>query len=154
MLICYLLDEFAEPSGSAFGYGGRALWLNVDPDRKEEALAAIGKLREEWHATDDVGDMCLEEHIRSGLDNLGLLVSPKVVRFSSLLHSPVGAWLDAYFADQGWELQEIDGEYQVYFGRGVQVDNRYEYGFPHLVTREDLLMFAADFYNRNYSSDV
>lgn len=154
MNITYVLDEFAEQSGGAFKYGGRELSFNVDADRKEEALAAIEKLREEWHATDDVGAVCLEEHIRTGLDTLGLLVSPKVVRFSSLLHSPIGAWLDAYFADQGWELQEIDGEYQVYFGRGVQVDNRYEYGFPHLVTQEDLLMFAADFYNRNHSSGV
>ena len=154
MLIYYLLDEFAEPSGSAFEYGGRECWLNVDAARKEEALVAIEKLREEWHTTDDVGDVCLEDHIRAGLDNLGLLVRPKVVRFSELIHSPIGEWLDAHFTDQGWELQEIDGEYQVYFGRGVQVDNRYEYGFPHLVTKEDLLVIAEDFYNKNYSSDV
>lgn len=50
MLIYCLLDEFAEPIGSAFEYGGRECWLNVDAARKEEALVAIEKLREEWHA--------------------------------------------------------------------------------------------------------
>lgn len=67
--------------------------------------------------------------------------------FSSLLHNDVGAALDAHFSEKGWKLLQIKGEYQVYFGKGVQVDNSYEYGFPHLLSLEDLLSFAHEFYN-------
>lgn len=36
--------------------------------------------------------------------------------------------------------------YQVFFGTGVQVDNLYEYGFPYLCDKDELLAFAKKFY--------
>ena len=39
--------------------------------------------------------------------------------------------------------------YQVYFGKGVQVDNLFEYGFPHLYDAEMVISFAEDFYKRH-----
>lgn len=70
-----------------------------------------------------------------------------LVTFSSLLHNDVGAALDAHFREKGWKLLQIKGDYQVYFGKGVQVDNSYEYGFSHLLPLEALLVFADEFYN-------
>lgn len=70
-----------------------------------------------------------------------------LVTFSSLLHNDVGAALDAHFREKGWKLLQIEGEYQVYFGKGVQVDNSYEYGFSHLLPLDALLAFANQFYN-------
>jgi len=75
--------------------------------------------------------------------------------FSELIPGSIGESLDAYFAKRGWKLLTrplgADGAagYQVFFGEGVQVDNRYEYGFPYLYDKEELLSFARGFYARN-----
>ena len=74
--------------------------------------------------------------------------------FSELIPGSIGERLDTHFAKRGWKLvtrqSGSDGAagYQVFFGEGVQVDNRYEYGFPYLYDREELLSFARDFYAR------
>lgn len=72
------------------------------------------------------------------------------ISFSSLLPEPMGSALDLHFEKRGWELQAWDTGnaqgYQIYFGAGVQVDNYYEYGFPYLYDKEELLAFAKAFY--------
>ena len=153
MYMTYTLDEFAEPTDSSFSYGERELVIDVIIGRKEEVCTTIEQLRKEWHSIEDVGDVCLDEYIRAGLHRFGLL-NPNPARFYDLLPTHIGAWLDAYFAKEGWERQEFEDGYQDYFGAGVQVDNQYEYGFSHLVTRDDLLAFAVDFYNRNYPASI
>lgn len=74
-------------------------------------------------------------------------------KFANLIPGPVGETLDKHFAERGWALERRtdSGEvgYQVYFGSGVQVDNLYEYGFPHLYDEEMTVAFAVDFYNRH-----
>ena len=77
----------------------------------------------------------------------------EAISFSSVLPSPIGTQLDALFRQRGWQLQRCTPEggnsgYQVYFGSGVQVDNHYEYGFPYLYGRDELVAFAYDFYLR------
>ena len=58
--------------------------------------------------------------------------------------------LDAYLAINGWQLQAWLDEnhhlvgYQLYYGEGVQVDNQYEYGFPHLLDLEDLIVTLSN----------
>lgn len=53
------------------------------------------------------------------------------IKFSELLQNEIGESLDRHFAKNGWALQRWDdGQevgYQVYFGKGEQVDNHYEY---------------------------
>jgi len=79
-------------------------------------------------------------------------VQIKAVKFSDLLPDPAGAALDAHFDRNGWELQLWDnGEssgYQVFFGKGVQVDQHMEYGFPYLYGADELLAFALEFYQK------
>ena len=81
-----------------------------------------------------------------------------IITFRSLLTDPMAGALDAYFETHGWVLQQwiTNGEtlYQIYLGKGVQVDNCYEYAFPHLYEFEALRDFAEAFYNRNISSPV
>lgn len=77
----------------------------------------------------------------------------EIISFSSLLPPPVGTQLDELFHQRNWQLQRWtpeDGKpgYQVYFGPGVQVDNHYEYGFPYLYEKAELLSFAHGFYVR------
>ena len=79
----------------------------------------------------------------------------KTVKFSQLLPDPIGSALDTHFQRNGWELQlwsndEYSG-YQVFFGKGVQVDQHMEYGFPHLYETEDLLAFSQAFYDSRLS---
>lgn len=51
--------------------------------------------------------------------------------------------IDKFFSENKWELlktiskEDTKDYYQIYFGKNVQVDNNYEYGFPYLFTRED-----------------
>lgn len=84
-------------------------------------------------------------------------INKKRVVFSSLLPEPVGAALDSHFEKHGWELQAWDTGnaqgYQIYFGAGVQVDNNYEYGFPYLYDKEELLAFAKGFYESRVRED-
>lgn len=74
------------------------------------------------------------------------------VHFSDMLPSPMGSVLDRHFANKGWELQSWGNgqteEYHVCFGDGVQVDNLYDYGFPHLHDKESLLAFAKNYYDK------
>lgn len=73
--------------------------------------------------------------------------------FSKLIPSPIGKALDEHFAKNNWALvrRTVHGDigYQVYFGKGVQVDNLFEYGFPHLYDEEMVISFAEDFYKRH-----
>ena len=75
------------------------------------------------------------------------------ITFRSLLSDPMASALDTYFETRGWALQQwvSSGEtlYQIYLGKGVQVDNCYEYAFPHLYEFEALQDFAEAFYTRN-----
>ena len=77
-------------------------------------------------------------------------IKKEPVLFSSMLPEPMGSALDNHFVKNGWELQAWDsGEaqgYQVFFGKGVQVDNNFEYGFPYLYDKDELLAFAKGFY--------
>lgn len=51
--------------------------------------------------------------------------------------------LEEILKKEKWELVKNIDEYseeigyQLYFGKGVQVDNNYEYGFPHLLNKDD-----------------
>lgn len=78
------------------------------------------------------------------------------ITFSELVGGKMGDDLDAHFKNKAWELQEWTNDsstgYQVFFGTGVQVDNLYEYGFPYLYDKEELVSFARDFYNRQVVS--
>lgn len=73
--------------------------------------------------------------------------------FSKLIPSPFGKLLDKHFAKNNWALvrRTVHGDigYQVYFGKGVQVDNLFEYGFPNLYDEEMVISFAEDFYKRH-----
>ncbi len=75
----------------------------------------------------------------------------RIVKFSEIIGGEKGAFIDAVFEEEGWELQLIDDSkypgYQVFFGRGVHVDNHYEYGFSYLYELDQVIAFAEDFYN-------
>lgn len=46
--------------------------------------------------------------------------------------------LDNIFKKEKWQLVKTkDDFYQLYFGKNVQVDNMYEYGFSHLLNKEE-----------------
>lgn len=46
--------------------------------------------------------------------------------------------LDNIFKKEKWQLVKTkDNFYQLYFGKNVQVDNMYEYGFLHLLNKEE-----------------
>lgn len=77
-----------------------------------------------------------------------------IASFSSLLHNHVGVALDKHFEKNGWILQRSEGGYQVFFGKGVQVDNHYEYGFPYLYDQNELIAFANEFYITKLRRDV
>ena len=71
-------------------------------------------------------------------------------KFSELCEGEQFEAVDRYFLEQGWKLElwkeENDFGYQVFFGEGVQVDNYYEYGFPYLFAKEEVIGFAEEFY--------
>lgn len=72
------------------------------------------------------------------------------IKFSDLLLGTIGKELDVFFEKNNWELQSWKNAqtqgYQVFFGEGVQVDNNYEYGFPYLFEKDELIGFANHFY--------
>ena len=75
------------------------------------------------------------------------------VKFVDIIAGEVGTFMDAYFEQEGWELQLVYGEngttgYQTFFGEDVSVDNHYQYGFSFLYDLEDVVAFANDFYAR------
>lgn len=76
------------------------------------------------------------------------------VKFSTLVPGVMGDALDSLFEKNNWTLQFWNNDkstgYQVYFGEGVQVDNLYEYGFPYLYDKDDVLAFAKDFFVKNF----
>lgn len=75
---------------------------------------------------------------------------PKFIKFTDVFPGIMGEKLDQYFDKQGWKLEyrpAIVG-YQVFFGKGVQVDNNYEYGFPYSYTKEELSVFANYLYSK------
>lgn len=78
--------------------------------------------------------------------------------FSQIIPGPLGESMDEYFAKNNWSLirRKVGSDigYQVYFGKGVQVDNLYEYGFPYLYDNEMVISFAEDFYKRNIAGEV
>lgn len=78
-------------------------------------------------------------------------IETKIVKFSEIMNNVVGNFIDEYYAKEGWELQFIrtaDGTtgYQTFFGKGVSVDNNYEYGFPYLYGLDEVIDFAESFY--------
>lgn len=83
-----------------------------------------------------------------------LLQLIKKVTFTELLNDTrIGPAVDQYFKRRGWDLRIVrriskDSQegYQVYFGKGVQVDNHYEYGFSCLFEEEDVIAFAGNFF--------
>ncbi len=79
------------------------------------------------------------------------------IRFTDVMPRVMGEKLDAYFAENGWQLQAWDTNgsvgYQVYFGKGVQVDNHFEYGFPYLYDIDELQGFAEGLYERLRARD-
>lgn len=71
------------------------------------------------------------------------------LKFADILGEKRGSQVDAYFAQEGWQLLHVmcgsgDG-YQVFFGPGVQVDNNYEYGFPYAFDLDEVKAFADNF---------
>lgn len=61
--------------------------------------------------------------------------------------------LEKILEKEKWKLIKYVDEYseeigyQLYFGDGVQVDNNYEYGFPHLLNKEDTYKELERFIN-------
>ena len=84
-------------------------------------------------------------------------IKKEIILFSSLMSDPAGSAMDLHFEKNGWELQAWDTGtaqgYQIFFGKGVQVDNNYEYGFPYLYDKEELLEFAEGFYESRVRDD-
>lgn len=77
--------------------------------------------------------------------------SPRVISFTTLFPNEMGKKLDQYFSVRGWNLEyrpAVAG-YQVFFGKGVQVDNQYEYGFPYSYSKDEITAFATRLYNRS-----
>lgn len=75
----------------------------------------------------------------------------KKVLFANLLeNTSIGNAVDNYFKRHGWTLYIASngkGEgYQVYFGRGVQVDNMVEWGLPHLFEESEIISFGNEFF--------
>lgn len=73
-----------------------------------------------------------------------------ISKFADILGKKRGSLVDAYFAQEGWQLLHVmcgsgDG-YQVYFGPGVQVDNNFEYGFPYAFDLDEVKAFAEEFF--------
>lgn len=74
------------------------------------------------------------------------------ISFRELVPEEIAKVLDNYFDRNGWVLQRwvtnAEEGYQIYFGKDVQVDNYYEYGFPYLYDREEAREFAFHFYEK------
>jgi hypothetical protein len=75
----------------------------------------------------------------------------KKVLFATLLENTfIGNAIDSYFKRHGWGLYIVsNGQregYQVFFGKGIQVDNSYEWGFPHLYDELDVVNFGCEFF--------
>lgn len=72
--------------------------------------------------------------------------------FRELVPEEIAKALDNHFVRNGWVLQRwvtnAENGYQIYFGKDVQVDNYYEYGFPYLYDREEAREFALRFYEK------
>jgi hypothetical protein len=82
------------------------------------------------------------------------LLQPKVIRivkFSEIMEGEKGEYIDKILEEEKWELQILqNGDcegYQLFLGEGIQVDNQFEYGFPHLYELDDVLAFAEQFYD-------
>lgn len=83
-----------------------------------------------------------------------LLRLVKRVTFTELIEDArIGPAVDRYFERHGWDLRIVrtvsktaEEGYQVYFGKGVQVDNNFEYGFPYLYEEADVIAFAKIFF--------
>lgn len=75
----------------------------------------------------------------------------KKAQFAILLpNTSIGNAVDNYFARHGWSLYTVsngrDEGYQVYFGKGVQVDNLFEWGLPHLYDEAEIIRFGNEFF--------
>lgn len=84
-------------------------------------------------------------------DNDHLLKVIRVVKYAEILPGEKGEFLDALFEKEGWQLQLVYGTdggtgYQLFLGKGVQVDNYWEYAFPHLFELEHVIDHAENFY--------
>lgn len=56
--------------------------------------------------------------------------------------------IDNLFKKENWQLLKTEGDfYQLYFGENVQVDNMYEYGFPHLLNKQETKQEIERFIN-------
>lgn len=123
--------------------------VDADEIRRHAAEGGIfGVEKIEWNAM-------LERQARRESIELPV-VNETCVKFADLFQEPFAKALDAHFARQGWELQARtvdDGSpgYMVYFGEGVQVDNRFEHGFDYLVDKDELEGFARHFYETHLS---
>lgn len=71
------------------------------------------------------------------------------VKFVDLFDAPRCAAVDRHFESKGWKLVEKKHDtgvgYQVFFGKGVQIDNFFEFAFPHLLEKEWIVASAEDF---------
>ncbi len=56
--------------------------------------------------------------------------------------------LDIILKKENWKIVKTeDNFYQLYFGKNVQVDNMYEYGFPHLLNQQETKLELERFVN-------
>ncbi len=62
--------------------------------------------------------------------------------------------INNFFEKNNWKiLKTKDGYYQLYFGENVQVDNMYEYGFAHLLDKEETKASLESFINYRIELD-
>lgn len=82
----------------------------------------------------------------------------KKMQFANLLeNTSIGNAVDNYFARHGWSLYTVsngrDEGYQVYFGKGVQVDNNFEWGLPHLHDEAEIVSFGNEFFFKHVCTE-
>lgn len=65
------------------------------------------------------------------------------IKFTDIVRNEHTEMLDQYYAVNGWQLERWENAttsgYHIFFGRGVQVDGHFEYQFPYLLDKDELL---------------
>jgi len=71
----------------------------------------------------------------------------RAIKFADIIANKTSKKLDCFFEMNGWQLQEWSRDgflgYNIFYGKGIQVNNRFEYEFPYLFSKEELINCAT-----------
>lgn len=66
----------------------------------------------------------------------------RTIKFSDIIPDKTSEKLDCFLEMNGWQLQEWTRKgflgYNIFYGKGTQVNNRFEYEFPYLFSKDEL----------------